>query len=198
MPDQSSEQLLEMSLQELWELFPIVLQSHNPQYKEWYAAERQSILKTVGMNNVARINHIGSTAVEGLLAKPTIDILLEIVKACNTAQLSENLLQEGWLLMSENSDPLSLVFNKGYTLHGFAEKVFHLHVRHLGDWDELYFRDYLIAHPDVAMVYGDLKRNLLEEFEHNRDGYTKAKSEFILKHTGTARQEFSERYLIIK
>ena len=183
-----------MSLQELWELFPIVLQSHNPQYEDWYAAERQSILRTVGVNNVARINHIGSTAVEGLIAKPTIDILLEITENCDATFLSEHLLQDGWLLMSEDDDPLKLVFNKGYTPDGFADKVFHLHVRYLGDWDELYFRDCLISHADVAVAYGDLKQKLSKEFEYDRDGYTKAKSEFILKYTSLARQEFPGRY----
>jgi len=183
-----------MSLQELWELFPIVLQSHNPQYKNWYEAERQNILKAIGINNADRINHIGSTAVEGLLAKPIVDILLEIKEDCNTALISEHLLQDGWLLMSENFNPLNLVFNKGYTNDGFAEKVFHLHVRCRGDWDELYFRDYLITHPEIAVVYGYLKQNLSKDFEHDRDGYTKAKSEFILECTSIARQEFPSRY----
>jgi len=42
--------------------------------------------------------------------------------------------------------------SKGYTPDGFASKVYHLHVRYAGDWDELYFRDFLIAHPDKAKV----------------------------------------------
>ena len=53
--------------------------------------------------------------------------------------------------MSESRDRIS--FNKGYTEDGFAEKVFHLHLRYRGDNGELYFRDFLIEHPDVAKEY---------------------------------------------
>lgn len=54
-----------------------------------------------------------------------------------------------------------------------------MHLRHCGDNDELYFRDYLIEHPDIAREYEKLKLNLWKEYEHNRDGYTNAKTEFI-------------------
>ncbi|MBP2657023.1 MAG: putative glutamate-rich protein GrpB [Firmicutes bacterium] len=86
-------------------------------------------------------------------------------------------------MSSEYEPDLRLVFNKGYTLEGFAEKVYHLHVRHLGDWDELCFRDYLIYHPDIAVQYGNLKLKLWKEYEHNRDGYTEAKTEFVKRWT---------------
>ena len=77
------KQLSEMSLEELWELFPIVLKEHNPQYKNWYETEKQNILKKIKADDVVRINHIGSSAVEGLLSKPTVDMLLEIDGCCN-------------------------------------------------------------------------------------------------------------------
>lgn len=54
-----------------------------------------------------------------------------------------------------------------------------MHLRHCGDNDELYFRDYLIEHPDIAREYEKLKLNLWKEYEYNRDGYTNAKTEFI-------------------
>jgi GrpB-like predicted nucleotidyltransferase (UPF0157 family) len=144
--------------------------------------------------DIVRINHIGSSAVHGLLAKPTVDILLEIDGCCNASHLIENLKTNGWLLMSQDSDPMKLSFNKGYTPNGFAEKVYHLHVRYSGNWNELYFRDYLIAHPDIAAEYGELKLQLLNDYAHNRDGYTDAKSDFILKYSSIAKQEFRDRY----
>ncbi len=79
------------------------------------------------------------------------------------------------------------VFNKGYTKYGFADKVFHLHVRSQGDWDELYFRDYLRAHKEVAIAYGQLKMELLKKYKNDRDGYTDAKTEFIKKYTALAK-----------
>ena len=63
----------------------------------------------------------------------------------------------------------------GYTDNGFAEKVYHLHLRLEGDHDELYFRDYLIEYPQAAKEYEQLKLSLWKQFEHDRDGYTAAK-----------------------
>jgi len=188
------KQLTEMSSDELWELFPIILKEHNPQYKDWYEIEKQVILSSLNSKDIVRINHIGSTAVSGLMAKPTIDILLEISDCCDIDQLIDKLKAAGWLLMSQESNPLKLSFNKGYTPAGFAEKVYHLHVRYSGDWDELYFRDFLMAHSDVAAEYGKLKLSLLKDFEHNRGGYTEAKSDFILKYSALAKQEFQNKY----
>lgn len=188
--------LSEMSLEELWELFPVILKEHNLAYKEWYLSEKGEIVNAIGENNIKRINHIGSSAIEGLIAKPTVDILLEINCNCDIEQIKYKLSNAGWTLMSYESKPdLKMSFNKGYTPNGFAEKVFHLHVRFCGDWNELYFRDYLLIHKEVAEEYGKLKQELKEQYKHNRDGYTTAKTEFIMKYTKIARKEFSNRYL---
>ncbi len=188
--------LSEMTLEELWELFPIILRAHNPEYKEWYLKEKENIENVVGVKEIERINHIGSSAVEGLIAKPIIDILLEVDSNSDIDNLKSKLENAGWTLMSSEKEPdLKMFFNKGYTPNGFAERVFHLHVRFLGDWDELYFRDYLMLHKEVANKYEKLKKKLKKKYEHNRDGYTEAKTEFIKKWTKRARREFPDRYL---
>ncbi len=94
--------------------------------------------------------------------------------------------------MPETSD--SIPFNKGYTEKGFAEKVFHLHLKYIGDNDELYFRDYLMEHTDVAKEYERMKLRLWKEYEFNRDGYTNAKTNFIRKYTEKAKLEYGDRY----
>jgi len=58
----------------------------------------------------------------------------------------------------------------------------------VGDNDEIYFRDYLISHPDIAKEYETLKLGLWKKFEHNRDAYTQAKTDFITKYTMLAKQ----------
>jgi len=185
-----------MSRKELWELFPIILKEHNPQYKEWYEIENKQLFCCIRKQDIKRISHIGSSAVEGLIAKPTVDILLEVDDNCVIAKLIEGLCENSWTLMSSEYEPdLKLVFNKGYTPDGFAKKVYHLHVRYLRDWDELYFRDYLLDHPDVAVQYGKLKLGLWKEFEHNRDGYTEAKSEFIRRYKEKAKIKYKGRYI---
>lgn len=189
------KELSEMTLEELWKLFPIILKEHNPDYKNWYKIEKQKLLSCIDNKNIIRINHIGSTAVEGLIAKPTVDILLEINNECNVEELKNTLLHNGWLLMSSQKSPsLIMVFNKGYTKEGFAEKVYHLHVRHYDNWNELYFRDYLMEHEDAAREYGKLKLSLIEKYKHDRDGYTDAKSDFILKYTEKAKKQYGDRY----
>jgi GrpB-like predicted nucleotidyltransferase (UPF0157 family) len=188
--------LSEMTLEELWELFPIILREHNPEYKEWYLKEKEAIENAVGRDEIMRINHIGSSAVEGLISKPTVDILLEIDCNSDIEKLKLKLKKVGWTLMAfKNESALKMSFNKGYTPNGFAERVFHLHVRFWGDWDELYFRDYLLIHNEVATEYGELKQKLKKQYEHDRDGYTAAKTEFVTKWTKIARKDFGNRYV---
>jgi len=184
-----------MTLEELWELFPIILKEHNAYYKDWYEIEKQELLNCIDRKNIMRINHIGSSAVEGLISKPTVDILLEIADETDIEQLTRILTQNGWGLMSSQKKPyMQLSFNKGYTKEGFAEKVYHLHICYYDNWNELCFRDYLIEHKDVANEYGKLKLGLLEKYEHNRDGYTNAKSDFISKYTKKAKEKYTDKY----
>lgn len=192
------KQLSEMSLEELWLLFPIILKEHNIDYEKWYMEEKDKIIKCIGIQNIERISHIGSSAVKGLIAKPIIDILLEVNEESDVQWLKDLLENNGWTLMSvsaEGKPQMKISFNKGYTSKGFADKVYHLHVRYLGDWNELYFRDHLIKYNEVADEYGKLKLSLLTKYKNNRDGYTEAKTDFILKYSNLARKEFEGRYI---
>ncbi|MCG7318572.1 GrpB family protein [Brevibacillus laterosporus] len=187
--------LSEMSLDELWELFPIILKEHNPVWKDWYVQEEKLLNNIIGDQYIDRINHIGSTSVYGLLAKPTIDILLEIKEACDLKFLMSVLEKNGYIFEKQPQKPAPhLMFMKGYTEKGFAEKVFHLHVRYIGNWNELYFRDFLRLHKDVAQEYSNLKMSLIDRYEHDRDGYTEAKTEFVNKYTKIAKTEFESKY----
>ena len=189
------KKLEDMTLEELWELFPIVLKEHSPKYAEWYEEEKQNLTELLADFGLQRINHIGSTSVEGLIAKPIVDILLELPEDYELDRVSELLQNAGWILMDRDDEKQTLDLNKGYTPAGFAEKVYHLHVRALGDWDELYFRDYLRKYPKAARQYEELKRSLKEKYEHNRDAYTEAKTAFVQQYSQAAHQEFGTRYL---
>lgn len=189
------KKLEDMTLAELWELFPIVLKEHSPKYAEWYEEEKQNLTELLADFGLQRINHIGSTSVEGLIAKPIVDILLELPEGYALDRVAELLQNAGWILMIRKDKKQTLDLNKGYTPAGFAEKVYHLHVRALGDWDELYFRDYLRKYPKAARQYEELKRSLKEKYEHNRDAYTEAKTAFVQQYSQAAREEFGTRYL---
>lgn len=187
-----------MTHAELWQLFPIILSEHNPVWKENYFIEKNRIIESIGMDNIVRINHFGSTSVPNLIAKPTIDILLEIKDDADVNRVTTAMKSIGFIDSPQPDNPAPhLMFLKGYTPEGFKGQVFHVHVRYGGDWDELYFRDYLIAHPDVANEYGKLKLGLKKKFEHDRDGYTAAKTEFIREMTKLAREEMGGKYILI-
>lgn len=178
------KKLSEMSLEELWQLFPIILTEHKSVWKEWYAQEEAFLRKIIP--EAIRIEHIGSTAIDGIWAKPIIDILVEIPEDRSLIEVKERVCVSGYICMSQKEKRIS--FNKGYTKAGFAEKVFHLHVRYAGDNDELYFRDYLNAHPDIALEYERLKKELWKKYEHDRDGYTAQKTGFVMKYTEEAKR----------
>lgn len=184
--------LEEMSLQELWTLFPIQLAPHNAAWAMDYAEQARALESCLPSNFIARISHIGSTAIESICAKPIVDILLELRTDADMAAVSQILTENGWQRMSQSDGRMS--FNLGYTAHGFADKVYHLHVRYVGDNDELYFRDYLMAHADVALAYERLKRALWRRYEHDRDAYTDAKTAFVREYTLAAKQAYPNRY----
>ncbi|MBQ8633116.1 MAG: GrpB family protein [Lachnospiraceae bacterium] len=184
------KKLSEMSLEELWQLFPIFLTEHQDCWKEWYL-EEESFLEKV-LPPIERISHIGSTAVSSIWAKPIIDILVEISKGSCLLDYKDSICNNGYICMSQSEDRIS--FNKGYTEDGFAERVFHLHLRYAGDNHELYFRDYLMEHPRKAKEYEELKLRLWKEYEHDRDGYTNAKAELVRKYTEEARRLYEGRY----
>lgn len=184
------KKLSEMSLEELWQLFPIFLTEHRNCWKEWYAQEANLLKKALAQ--AVRISHIGSTAVDCIWAKPIIDILVELPKESALADYRELIENSGYICMSQSEDWIS--FNKGYTENGFDERVFHLHLRHCGNNDELYFRDYLMEHPETARKYEELKLELWKKYEHNREAYTNAKTEFIQRYTKMAKNLYGNRY----
>ena len=186
------KELSEMTLEELWELFPIVLVEHNDKWADDYKEIELLLLNLFVGCPIHRISHIGSTAIAGIWAKNIIDVMIELPESSSLDEAARILEQGGFTIMSSGASRISL--NKGYTPDGFADKVYHVHLRHAGDNDELYFRDYLNEHPDVAKEYESLKLRLWKQFEHNRDAYTDAKTEFISKWTAEARREYGNRY----
>ena len=184
-----------MTNEELWALFPIILSEHRAEWTKFYEQEKDTIISALGIKNISRINHIGSTSVPGLIAKPTIDILLEIPTDADIPSLTAALISAGYICNTQPNNPAPhLMFMKGYTPQGFRGQAVHLHVRFPGDWDELYFRDYLRSHPETAKSYGKLKQNLQLRYEHDRDAYTEAKTDFIQEATRLARKEMGNKY----
>ena len=187
-----AKELSEMTLQELWNLFPIFLVPHDDKWNVYYDEIRNFLEKILSGYPIERISHIGSTAISGIWAKNIVDVMVEISKGADIDNVAKKIEESGFVRMSTEKNRIS--FNRGYTKNGFAEKVFHLHLRYAGDNDELYFRDYLNEHPQTAKEYEALKLKLWKQFEHNRDAYTNAKTDFIQKWTREAKKIYEGRY----
>lgn len=187
-----TKELSTMTMEELWKLFPISLVPHNEQWSKQYDEMHTRLCTVLSDYRLHRISHIGSTAIKEILAKDIIDILIEIEHKENIENVAQSLESHGFLRMSADKNRISL--NLGYTAHGFADKVYHLHLRYQGDNDELYFRDYLNTHPKTAKEYEQLKLCLWKQYENNRDAYTKAKSDFVSQWTTEAKRIFKNRY----
>ncbi len=181
-----------MSLEELWQMFPISLTKHKDCWKENYGEMEHKIRLGLARFDIVRMSHIGSTAVEGIQAKNIVDILLEVSFFENLQEVAKKIEEMGFIKMSSSQNRYS--FNFGYTEKGFADKVYHLHLRQEGDHDELYFRDYLREHVECAKEYEQLKLDLWKKYEFDRDAYTEGKSAFVRKYTEKAKEEFANRY----
>lgn len=177
--------LKDMTLEELWELFPIVLEPYDENWRRW-GWEEIVLLEGILGDKCTSINHIGSTAICGIMAKPIVDVLVEVAESVELAEVRKLMESAGYICMSEGRERMS--FNKGYTPSGYAERVFHIHVRREGDNDEVAFRDYLRANGKAAREYEALKMSLLPRYMHDRDGYTAAKGEMVRRLTEEAKR----------
>ncbi len=189
-----TESLNDLTNEQLWKLFPIILEPHNPAWIEFYKNEEALIKEKIG-TALNRISHIGSSCVPDLPAKPTVDILLEVEESCDIVSLKDNLISLGYIFCPKTENPPPhMMFMKGYTPEGFKGQAAHIHVRYRHDWDEFYFRDFLKMNRKTAEQYGLLKNDLMTRYRNNRDKYTDEKTDFIKQVTAEARKAFGSIY----
>jgi len=177
-----------MSPEELGLLFPVVITEYNPGWPLLFKKEKESLEDGPGSGNIVSIEHIGSTAVPGLPAKPVIDILIEIDSSDDSIKNYFRTLGYHFIHRPDNPPP-HMMFVKGYTIQGYSGQAYHVHVRYRGDWNEIYFRDYLTRHTETAREYADLKYKLAKKYVNDREGYTRDKTKFVEYINALARSE---------
>ncbi len=153
------------------------IEPHNPEWFRLFQSERQ-ILQTIFGDAIIRIEHIGSTAVPGMKAKPIIDILITTSNIDGIDTFNVQMDNIGYIAGGEFGLPGRRFFCKGDKMHC----QFHVHVyedRHTAVEHYLLFRDYMIHHPQEAKNYEDLKTALAFQHPHNRTLYTEGKGKFI-------------------
>jgi len=141
--------------------------------------ERARILAAIALPGVA-VEHVGSTAVPGLAAKPIIDILIGLSHLEDAAVVIPPLEGLGYEYLPERE--LETPERRFLARPKTKPRTHHIHMVEVGsDFSErhLLFRDYLRAHPDAAREYEDLKRALAAQFRENREAYTEGKTPFV-------------------
>lgn len=156
---------------------PVEVAEYDPAWPVAFERERALIADALGDLALA-IEHVGSTAVAGLGAKPIIDIMIAVSNLAEGEHCVGPLERLGYEYRGEAGIPGRLFFRK------FTEglRTHHLYVVEQGSdyWElHLLFRDYLREHPEEARDYYDLKVRLAERFGADRLGYNEAKTEFI-------------------
>lgn len=167
----------------------VKLSKYNPKWKTLFEEESALIFSAVE-DFIVDIQHIGSTAIPNIVAKPIIDILAAINSLSNIAIIIEPLKTIGYIYRGEQGIPDRHLFVKG----GEDYRTHHLHVveKEHSEWPKhILFRDYLIKHPQEAQEYSKLKQDLLKKYELNREKYTESKSDFITKILEKAKQDLS-------
>ena len=149
----------------------VVIVAHDPAWADRFATERSRIVAALG-ERVLAIDHIGSTAVPGLAAKPIIDIDLSVADPNDESAYLSDLVSAGYLLR---------VREPGHLMVRTPERDVHVHVCAVdSEWEvrHLMFRDWLRTHPDDRQRYEDVKRSLAGTWEDMND-YADAKTEVI-------------------
>jgi GrpB-like predicted nucleotidyltransferase (UPF0157 family) len=158
----------------------IEIVAHDPEWERYFALAADLLRELLGPH-IGRVEHVGSTAVPGLAAKPVIDMLVEVPSAATASSIVMPRLVTGGLEAYWQPD--------GGAEHWFfiqrhpvrPRRTHHVHVAPAGHpaWDMVLFRDHLRSHPEVAAAYVALKRRLAARYPYDREAYTAAKSGFV-------------------
>lgn len=161
-----------------------------PYQKEWGGAfeEEKENLEKLLRDVVVDIQHVGSTAIPGLSAKPIIDMLMAVSSLSVIQKIRDTLEGAGYQYRENGSDEVQVLFVKGSE----ENRTHYLHITELGsqEWkNSLAFRDYLRAHPEEVERYESLKQKLAKLYPNDRREYTKAKKDFFERIFEKARDE---------
>ena len=157
---------------------PVYIAPYDQDWPKRFETERQLLADAIGAWLVAgSIEHIGSTAIPGLDAKPVIDMMAGVASLDGCRAALPVLERHQYCYAPYRSEVMHWLCKPSP-----AQRTHHLHLVPLGSrlWiEQLAFRDYLRTHPDVALEYAALKRRLAEAHRHDREEYTNAKAPFV-------------------
>lgn len=164
---------------------PVELVPYDRAWTEKFESERELLARVLDEWLVGSIEHVGSTAVPGLVAKPVIDIMVGVESLAASEPAIRVLAGFDYCYSPYKTD----------VMHWFCKprpehRTHHLHLIPFGSelWrDRLLFRDTLRCDRDVAELYQNLKQDLATRFRYDREAYTDGKSDFIARILASAR-----------
>jgi len=145
-------------------------------------AQEAGVVSIAAGDSFVRIHHIGSTAIPGIMAKPVIDMLLEVSAVEALDDQSARFEMLGYEVMGEFGIPGRRYFRKNNLS---CTRTHHIHAFKAGVADvtrHLAFRDYMRSHPVAATRYGELKARLAIECSRDMEAYMDGKDVFIKEH----------------
>ncbi len=171
------------------------LAPYDPAWPEIFESEREHLLSCLPAGLLGRIEHFGSTAIPGMIAKPIIDILVEVASLEETKTRIVPVLEgEGYDYFWRPSwgDDVPPWYAWFIRRDARGRRTHHIHMveRDFEHWERLLFRDYLIEHRDPAKRYEALKIRLAREHMHDRIAYTRGKTGFIVHWTRIAKEYY--------
>ncbi|MEM9243953.1 MAG: GrpB family protein [Pseudomonadota bacterium] len=157
----------------------IVLEDYNPAWQKLAQAEIQAIQESIALPYKA-IEHLGSTAVNGLKAKPIIDIFITLDSMTTAKQWIKPLEALGYCYWYDNPDNAHHRFFKGMPPFGL-KRTHHAHIMAFGEdfKQRVAFRDKLRKDSILRQKYEQLKCQLAEDYPYDREAYTAAKEDFV-------------------
>ena len=166
--------------------FTIVPYQHG--WNDLFEREADLLHSALG-EKALRIEHIGSTAIPGILAKPIIDIMVAVVSLAEAAELIPVVESLGYEYKPHDTIPERIYFAKESSPE---HRTHHLNLTALGSgfWtNQLVFRDYLRAHDEITVEYGELKKRIAEQYAQTHQLDREAKSEFVARVLELAEKE---------
>ncbi|HYO63777.1 MAG TPA: GrpB family protein [Pyrinomonadaceae bacterium] len=151
---------------------------HDPRWRDAFEAEAGRVAAALGENVVA-VHHVGSTSIPGIHAKPVIDLLVEVGDINKVDEHGPAMESLGYEVKGEYGIPGRRYFRRD---NQEGTRTHHVHAFEAGSAEaerHLAFRDYMIAHPEDARRYSELKRRLAEQHPQNMDAYMDGKDGFI-------------------
>jgi len=180
---------------EIYKSDQIALVPYNPQWPDMAKIEIKRLYEILPIKHILDIQHVGSTAIPGILSKPIIDIQIAVDSLSAIEQIAIDKLKTlDYVDWEDNPDKERMFFVKGMPPYG-EKRTHHLHIVEPASkhWqDKINFRDYLRIHPETASEYEKLKIKLAKQYTYDRELYTEAKTKFINDVLNKAKTEKSK------